>query len=390
MGLHVIFLLAMVLCYPLLFHDGVQCSWNLSKEQDSDIEKQLKLLNKPAIKTIVNNFGDIYDCVDFYKQPTFDHPLLKNHTFDFQIKSSKIYDKTSEQDSSSVKKLFREESKVEICPVGSVPIRRITKHDLVRERHSVEGRQMDTTNRPRTYLAIARTTASRNKYTGAGCYISSHNPPAYGRQFTAARIKLQRGSDSIEAGWRVDPSLYGDNKTRFFVRTDAGRSHCFNTRCPGFVHTNREIPLDYVFTDISKAGKYSIHMPYQIVRDNRSGNWNLRFGMDYIFIGFWPSRIFTQLRSAADYIEWGGAAYSPPGSPLPPMGSGNFPLGSTNYDGYIAKMTLVNERGKTIDANRIETYEDDSSLYSVLINDRFEPEWGRLIYYGGPGHRNVV
>ena len=26
-------------------------------------------------------YGDIYDCVDFYKQPAFDHPLLKNHNF---------------------------------------------------------------------------------------------------------------------------------------------------------------------------------------------------------------------------------------------------------------------------------------------------------------------
>ena len=24
--------------------------------------------------------GDIIDCVDIYKQPAFDHPLLKNHT----------------------------------------------------------------------------------------------------------------------------------------------------------------------------------------------------------------------------------------------------------------------------------------------------------------------
>ncbi|KAL6349587.1 hypothetical protein AAG906_034244 [Vitis piasezkii] len=26
-------------------------------------------------------YGDIYDCVDFYKQPAFDHPLLKKHNF---------------------------------------------------------------------------------------------------------------------------------------------------------------------------------------------------------------------------------------------------------------------------------------------------------------------
>ena len=30
-------------------------------------------------------YGDIYDCVDFYKQPAFDHPLLKNHNFHPQV-----------------------------------------------------------------------------------------------------------------------------------------------------------------------------------------------------------------------------------------------------------------------------------------------------------------
>ncbi|KAH7658460.1 Neprosin domain-containing protein, partial [Dioscorea alata] len=47
-------------------------------EEDLELERQLKLLNKPAIKTIVEN-GDIFDCVDIYKQPAFDHPSLKDH-----------------------------------------------------------------------------------------------------------------------------------------------------------------------------------------------------------------------------------------------------------------------------------------------------------------------
>ncbi|KAL0545529.1 hypothetical protein IC582_015415 [Cucumis melo] len=44
------------------------------------IENKLKLLNKPSIKTIYSEDGDVIGCVDIYKQPAFDHPLLKNHT----------------------------------------------------------------------------------------------------------------------------------------------------------------------------------------------------------------------------------------------------------------------------------------------------------------------
>lgn len=52
-------------------------------------------------------------------------------------------------------------------------------------------------------LAVARTWAGQDRYAGGSGNISLHNPRAYGLQFTAARIKLQRGPDSIEAGWRV-------------------------------------------------------------------------------------------------------------------------------------------------------------------------------------------
>ncbi|KAF2552488.1 hypothetical protein F2Q68_00036710 [Brassica cretica] len=44
-----------------------------------DIDMKLKALNKPALKTIKSEDGDIIDCVDIYKQHAFDHPALRNH-----------------------------------------------------------------------------------------------------------------------------------------------------------------------------------------------------------------------------------------------------------------------------------------------------------------------
>ncbi|GAU31341.1 hypothetical protein TSUD_315510 [Trifolium subterraneum] len=51
-----------------------------SSSLETEIEAKLKLLNKPAVKSIKSEDGDIIDCVDIYKQPAFDHPALKNHT----------------------------------------------------------------------------------------------------------------------------------------------------------------------------------------------------------------------------------------------------------------------------------------------------------------------
>ncbi|RZS21672.1 hypothetical protein BHM03_00054383 [Ensete ventricosum] len=53
---------------------------DLSVEEDRELERELKTLNKPFVKSFQDKYGITYDCVDIYKQPAFDHPLLKNHT----------------------------------------------------------------------------------------------------------------------------------------------------------------------------------------------------------------------------------------------------------------------------------------------------------------------
>jgi len=42
----------LLVLYFLLSYNGVQGEKKLSKLEDSELEKQLKLLNKPAVKTI--------------------------------------------------------------------------------------------------------------------------------------------------------------------------------------------------------------------------------------------------------------------------------------------------------------------------------------------------
>ena len=104
-------------------------------------------------------YGDIFDCVDINKQPALDHPLLKNHKvqvyltlllfissywFIFNIwvtliQNSWLYvqkrpsvfprglgHKTSAKTQSSIIGLPDGG-----CPEGTVPIKRITKRDLV-------------------------------------------------------------------------------------------------------------------------------------------------------------------------------------------------------------------------------------------------------------------
>ncbi|KAJ8622111.1 hypothetical protein MRB53_030640 [Persea americana] len=80
-----------------------------------------------------NNFqsedGDIIDCVDIYKQPALDNPLLKNHTI--QMIPNYVKGKTKESSSQflQIQLLWK---KCGTCPEGTVPIRRMLEGDLLR------------------------------------------------------------------------------------------------------------------------------------------------------------------------------------------------------------------------------------------------------------------
>ncbi|ESQ29830.1 hypothetical protein EUTSA_v10000002mg [Eutrema salsugineum] len=58
---------------------------SLSKFEDLKIQRKLKTINKPAVKIIKTINGERYECVDFFKQPAFDHPSMKNHTYHYKI-----------------------------------------------------------------------------------------------------------------------------------------------------------------------------------------------------------------------------------------------------------------------------------------------------------------
>ncbi|BAT05400.1 Os08g0411100 [Oryza sativa Japonica Group] len=57
----------------------------LSNEDDLALERELMMLNKPYVKSFKDSYGVVFDCVDIYRQPAFDHPLLKNHKLQFAL-----------------------------------------------------------------------------------------------------------------------------------------------------------------------------------------------------------------------------------------------------------------------------------------------------------------
>lgn len=71
-------------------------------------------------------------------------------------------------------------------------------------------------------FAVVRIRANSNKkFVGAGGKISIHNPRVDGRSYSAARVSVRNGPDTIAAGWRVspssNPSLYQFNSSNQWV-----------------------------------------------------------------------------------------------------------------------------------------------------------------------------
>ncbi|KAM3263394.1 hypothetical protein P3L10_000388 [Capsicum annuum] len=400
--LHLRAILQILVAIFILSYAKIEAKRSLSEVEDLELERQLNLLNKPAIKTIKGRHGEIYDCVDFYKQPAFDHPLLKNHDFHPEMKPT-LPNLQGDDTPSNINRPFNIELEGGGCPTGTVLIRRITKDDLIRQIHLSQVR--DTNNspdgykvqyfiwnqvyglsrRPPGFATVQIPDNPVNKLAGAGAILSLHNP-----QISGGFIKVQNGIDNIQVRWIVNPDLYGDNRTRSYTYLKTGKSACFNTRCPGFVHVNSAIPLDGELLSSTYGGPiYDI--PMYIARDKSNGNWWFRIGSNYTAIGFWPATIFTKLNGFATSVEYGGVAHYARGDPdAPSMGGGYFPVGDLKKDGYCRNSIYINDKNqmKSLDDIPVKLY--NSPWYRVTDYPKYGAGYGNIVLYGGPLHGNIV
>ncbi|GLT81355.1 hypothetical protein SLA2020_527440 [Shorea laevis] len=321
-------LVVFLLCFLHLSNNLVEADWGLAFKDELKFQKRLINLKKYAIKSIQTRDGDIYDCIDFYKQPGFDHPFWKNTTFEMK------------------RKLFvegmRAKEKLPLniglkgasCPYGTVPIIRINKDYLARAKILSKIYSSNIDEEPGHHYAILRTKTDPNrKLVGIQSYFGLYNAKGVtGSQYSEFRMTLSNGLNTIKTGsrWPIDvTSVVGGEQ--FAVK----------------LRINKEI----------RGGLNSTTFV-----------WTLYFDEENSVIGFWPPTLFGKLSEFGNQADWGGEVYSPLDQPSPPMGTGLHPPKRTSaYVANSRQIAAAYENAKFHFVNPIDTevYASDPHAYSI-------------------------
>ncbi|MCL7026680.1 hypothetical protein MKW94_010897, partial [Papaver nudicaule] len=236
-------------------------------------------------------------------------------------------------------------------------------------------------------------------YIGASARINLWSPFVEAHdEYTTAQIWLLNGPrfafESVESGWTVNPAIYGDKSSRFFVYWSADGSQktgCFDLMCHGFVQTNHEIALGGKLNPISweRGGQY--HLPISIHLDTNTSAWWLASGKT--FVGYWPGDLFYALHDSASLVQFGGEVFSPLLEKLnahhtaTAMGSGNFAIGRFGHAAFINHVRITDYSKVERYPEWVYAYMDEPYCYSALNHVEYikEPQF----YFGGPGRNRL-
>ncbi|KAI3917381.1 hypothetical protein MKW98_027300 [Papaver atlanticum] len=302
---------------------------NISKAEanDMEIEKKLRILNKEPVKTIITEVGDTIDCINIYKQPAFDNPLLKDH----KLK--------------------------ERCPLGTIPIRIKTKKQLLNAKYFItKSKSIYENSYPNIgyHFVFAEEIVIGKRYFGGAAFMSGHNLTVDPNQFSTSQIWIMNATEqeinTIEFGIMKHPEVFGDSLTRLFGSWIRGHQiyGCYNVLCNGFIQVSYDVFFGQTFSQSSIYGQVSYDV-YLMVSKDLDGDWWLSMGPNAEAtenIGYWPYEILTLLRTSASAVRYGGYVGATSQAATPPMVNGYLPqLGDYMKTTFMRKMKYTNEMG---------------------------------------------
>ncbi|XP_010662802.1 protein neprosin-like [Vitis vinifera] len=366
---------------------------SVPSKEDLELEREVRRLNKPAVKSIKTTNNDIFDCVDINKQPAFDNPLLQNLTVQLAPSGlpKGLGPKPPPPSGSQAWTLSIPDGG---CPPGTVPIERTTTSQLKKMKSffQTQAKNFLPADDATPGYHVAATRMALGSYLGAQASVSIHQEPATDHQNHRAMVWVSGDTDYIQVGWMVNKGVYGDGKTRFFTMWTADNfdtTGCMNTYCPGFVQVNSKIPLSINFDQVSTVNGTQYDYPITIFQDQSTLDWWLIAGPNITAIGYWPKELFPFLKMVAIHVEWGGYLYKDDATSTtaPQMGSGLFPEQGYGKAAYFKQIQIVQGEGGFVDppADSVNLFSDRPQCYKVGPSAELLFYTGYHFYYGGPG-----
>ncbi|KAG7556469.1 Neprosin [Arabidopsis suecica] len=318
--------------------------------------------NMVPLRTFKIRENVTYDCINIYKQPGLEHPLLQNHKI--QMKPSVARHELKNQTDNT--KTYKNKMG---CPHGTVPILRNSKEYITNAQLFAEKYVYPLSgDSPGTHIAGVK--SQNGPYHGVEASFSIHNINIERDQASYAQLYVGSGLNNqvnfIQAGWM------GEN----------GKG-CYNTACPGFVQVSQEVPIAQ---PLDQPHEHLLH--YSIHQDKQTGNWwitKLILNAPNIDVGYWPKELFNLIGTGANMVGVGGAVQASHQGSSPPMGNGKFPTGDRKESAMFTNIEVLNSNyeQRRIDSFPMEKLLDSPKCYGIrtdkvkLLDFTFN--------YGGPG-----
>uniref|UniRef100_J3LHZ5 Neprosin PEP catalytic domain-containing protein n=1 Tax=Oryza brachyantha TaxID=4533 RepID=J3LHZ5_ORYBR len=271
--------------------------------------------------------GDVYNCVDIYKQPALNHPLLKNHTMQMEPSSypldldiqSIMSSNISEADFPDVK-----------CPARTIPI---LLNDNSSKAYVPNGLQEEVW------------------------------PSFSGDRFARFHIR-----------W-----------------VDSSNKPCYDFRCPGFVQVSEVAAIGGRITPVSVYNGPQYVITVMLFQDRKTKDWWLArldksSAVGFRALGYWPRRLFTSLQEKATFAFWGGWVRGPTvSSDPPPMGSGRFAKEGYRKAAFVKAIKIANRDNNFVNPNAGKGTPVTTRPPCYTVDGFGVVDAGMHAFFGGPG-----
>ncbi|KAF0931092.1 hypothetical protein E2562_002454 [Oryza meyeriana var. granulata] len=340
------------------------------------------ILGNDANMTIQTGDGDVYDCVDIYKQPSLNHPLLKNHTIQMEPSSYPL-----DLDIQSMLSSNSSEAHLPYanCPIGIIPILRNGNKDTM---------PLLLRNGPTQEEYAAIKYWDDNNFYATRATLNVYQPflaPENGDHI-ASWAQLNNGPEEIGTGSIVWPSFSGDNFARFHIRwVDSSNKPCYDFKCPGFVQVSELAAIGGRITPVSVYNGPQYIITVMLFQDRKTKDWWLArldksSAIRFRPLGYWPSKLFDTLQEKVSYAFWGGWVRGPTVSSDPPlMGSGHFAKEGYKKAAFVKDIKIANRDNNFVNPSVGGATPVTSRLLCYTVDGFGVIKSGMHVFFGGPG-----